>query len=646
MPKPDWQEICYKSVQYFHTDNQWREISVTWNRVQDAAGITIKTPSDAEPALMGQLKNVQGKHTLADMVTANCWWEIDIKSQNIFISRRLAKTLLLAEDAAVIPLSRFLDTVHPEDLGNFAAALYSVDTMESSVYSRSVRRDGSQISFNSFAVGKYNDQGEMVRIVGCSHNMSDRLDCQNELDDCLNHFGLITQNAPVVYLAGDMSGRCGYISPNSKAIIGIDSLADNRIDFSPIHNEDRERVRVEAAGILYQNTAGIIRCRIKVANGDYHWFMIHLQTVPDTKREPIQFIAFIQDIAKEMDWKQHSSYLRIHDPLTNVYNRAYFLEETQRLQQEENVRLCLVLVDVNGLNLINHSLGNEKGDEALVEVAQILRNSFSGNHMISRIGGGEFGVFVYDTDQENVERMCARIENACRQTQRRMIPLSISWGIAERRDKTMNMNEVFTLAEKRLYWHKTLERSSLHSQTILALKQALRSRNLETAEHMQRIGNLVVKLGRLFELESSEIDRLILLASLHDIGKMAIPDRILNKPGRLTDKEMEIMKTHCREGSRIAGASHVLSAIANEILCHHERWDGTGYPVGLKGEGIPLLSRMISVVDAYDVMTSKRVYKEAMSHEAAVQELRRCEGTQFDPDIVERFIRILETNRA
>ena len=166
-------------------------------------------------------------------------------------------------------------------------------------------------------------------------------------------------------------------------------------------------------------------------------------------------------------------------------------------------------------------------------------------------------------------------------------------------------------------------------------------RSFETEEHAERIGSLCAVVGEHLHLSHDDIDRLKLFAYLHDIGKIGISDQILNKPGPLNDDELLVMKTHPEIGYRIAMASPDFASIADLILTHHERWDGTGYPNRIAGERIPLLSRILAVADAYDAMTEDRVYRKAMSREAAMEEIRKNAGTQFDPQIAALFLEIV-----
>ncbi|HOO27199.1 MAG TPA: HD-GYP domain-containing protein, partial [Lachnospiraceae bacterium] len=191
-----------------------------------------------------------------------------------------------------------------------------------------------------------------------------------------------------------------------------------------------------------------------------------------------------------------------------------------------------------------------------------------------------------------------------------------------------------------MYQTKLLESKSMRGNTINALMTTLDEKSEETKAHTLRLSDICLKIAEQLEQHTEIKNRLALLAVLHDIGKVGIPDHILGKPEALTEDEWQIMKTHPEIGYRIASNVPELHAVANEILHHHEKWDGTGYPSGLKGEKIPINCRILSVVDSYDAMTNDRVYRKARTHEQAMDELRRFAGIQFDPIIVAAFAAI------
>ena len=206
------------------------------------------------------------------------------------------------------------------------------------------------------------------------------------------------------------------------------------------------------------------------------------------------------------------------------------------------------------------------------------------------------------------------------------------------------MESIVREAEDRMYSRKLLERQSISSSIISSLERTLQEKSQETEEHAFRMRELALKLGNILELSEDKLNELSLLASLHDVGKIAISNDILMKKGKLTKKEWEMMKKHTEVGYDICNSSPQLTIIADAVLSHHEWWDGSGYPQGLKGEEIPLTARIISIVDAYEVMTHDRAYKKAISESEAINELKRCSGTQFDPNLIEIFINIIENN--
>jgi HD-GYP domain-containing protein (c-di-GMP phosphodiesterase class II) len=265
---------------------------------------------------------------------------------------------------------------------------------------------------------------------------------------------------------------------------------------------------------------------------------------------------------------------------------------------------------------------------------------------LSRVGGDEFSILLPRTSSQEAQDIVYRIQAACQSLKvnvlKEAMNLSVSLGHATKTKTTEAFSYISKLAEDYMYRRKLLERESFHSTLLDTLRVSLFERSHETEEHASRLIYLSSKLGTAIGLSKDDLNDLALLSSLHDIGKINIDNRILEKPGKLTDDEWLEMKKHPAIGYRIAMASTGLRSIAEYILCHHERWDGAGYPQGLKGKNIPLLSRVISIVDAYDAMTSDRPYRKALTKQAAQAEISKNSGTQFDPDIAATFLTLLD----
>ncbi|GAG54692.1 unnamed protein product, partial [marine sediment metagenome] len=215
------------------------------------------------------------------------------------------------------------------------------------------------------------------------------------------------------------------------------------------------------------------------------------------------------------------------------------------------------------------------------------------------------------------------------------------FGISTKEKPDQNIKVIIKEAEDNMYRSKLLERKSISSSIISSLERTLWEKSHETEEHAKRLKRIAIKLGNTINLPESKLDELSLLSTLHDIGKIAIPEGILLKKDKLTKNEWKVIKRHPEIGYNIAASSFQIKHIAEAILTHHECWDGSGYPQGLKGEDIPITARIINIIDAYDVMTHDRHYRKAISEEEAIEEIKRCAGTQFEPKLVDKFIEII-----
>ena len=357
-------------------------------------------------------------------------------------------------------------------------------------------------------------------------------------------------------------------------------------------------------------------------------------------------VSLLRNITKQKQRENKIKYLNFHDKLTGLYNREYFQEELKRLDVERQLPLSILVGDVNGLKMVNDAFGYQAGNQLLNNIAKILKKVCREEDIISRVGGDEFAFLFPNTKRQTVEKIQQRIEMQCRNHEADPIIPSIALGVATKNSKEQDINKILTLAEDRMYKHKLVENNSFRNCIISSLEKSLLEKSDETEKHNYRLKEFALKIGEKLNLENDKLDELEILTRLHDIGKIAIPDSILKKPGALNEEEWDKMKEHPEIGYRIAAASKELAAIADKILSHHERWDGTGYPNGLTGEEIPLLSRIASVVDAYDAMTNDRVYRKAMDEEEAKKELIDCAGTQFDPQIVEVFVTEILENDA
>src|SRR5207302_10254717 len=353
--------------------------------------------------------------------------------------------------------------------------------------------------------------------------------------------------------------------------------------------------------------------------------------------------------------------LALTDPLTGLGNHRNFHERLQREllnAEEQRTPLTLCFVDIDDFKKVNDRFGHPSGDRVLSQVAGRLRQGGEA----CRLGGDEFALLLVDHD-EGMARAAANsvVERIADVDFDHIGKVTVSAGLATFPLQGVGRDELIRLADSALYWAKEhgknrvrlyrpdvvelAELKRLASGPDLAaryraaasLAKAVDARDTYTGSHSERVSELAARVASCIGLDAEQVELTRLAGSLHDLGKLAIPEEILRKPGELTDSERLVLERHPMIGFRMLDSLGV-DPVADVVLHHHERWDGAGYPDGLRGDAIPLGARIIFVADAYDAMTSDRVYRAKRSAEAALAELERCSGTQFDPEIVAAFV--------
>ena len=292
------------------------------------------------------------------------------------------------------------------------------------------------------------------------------------------------------------------------------------------------------------------------------------------------------------------------------------------------------------MNLINDSFGHTKGDEFLQKAANAMKNGCRADDIIARLGGDEFVAILPNTNTAEAEVIINRIRANLLEDKLNNLPISVSFGHGTKEDIDQNIQEIFKTAEDDMYKQKLYESSSMRSRTVDLIMNTLYEKNIREMLHSKRVAEYCEALAIKMNFDNENINKIRLAGLMHDIGKIAIDEGILNKVEKVTQIEFNEIKRHSEIGYRILNSVYEFSEIAAFVLDHHERWDGQGYPKGLRGEQISIQGRMICVADAFDAMTRERTYKEKLSLTQAIDEIRRCAGTQFDPEITENFIEV------
>jgi len=348
--------------------------------------------------------------------------------------------------------------------------------------------------------------------------------------------------------------------------------------------------------------------------------------------------ALLRDISERNKMEQQLEYLSYHDQLTGLYNRRFFVEELKRLDVKRNFPLSIVMADVNGLKLINDSFGHVVGDQLLKKVAEVMTKGCRADEIIARLGGDEFVILLPKTDAHETELIFKRVQDLALKEKISSVDISVSFGWETKNNQEEDIEEIFKKAEDHMYKKKLFESPSMRGKTLKAIINALYEKDKREETHSRGVSTLCEKMGYALCLTEEGIEELKTVGLLHDIGKIAIEKSILNKQGKLTEDEWQEIKRHPEIGYRLLNTVNNMSDMAGYVLCHHERWDGCGYPKGLKGAEIPLQSRIIAVADTYDAMINERSYRSALPEDIALDELRSNAGLQFDPELVRIFI--------
>ena len=379
-------------------------------------------------------------------------------------------------------------------------------------------------------------------------------------------------------------------------------------------------------------------------DGSTFYGEISIALLKDSEGYVKGFKGIGKDVTERIENEKRLQYLSMHDHLTNIYNRTFFETELARLDKSREYPVTIISADLDGLKLINDTMGHEAGDKLLQGCALVLRKSLRNSDILARVGGDEFSAILPGTDKKTGETVVRRIrQNVNKYNQKnKELLLGISLGVATAEKIDYSLSDLFKRADDMMYRDKLYSSTSSRSKIVQSLLAALAERDYITEGHARRLEELCRAVGEKIELSSHQLSDLALLAQVHDLGKVGIPDTILFKPGPLNEEEWEIMRGHPEKGFRIASSSPDLSGVAELILKHHERCDGKGYPLGLKGTQIPVECRILAMVDAFDAMISQRPYNKTKTPEEAIKEIETCAGSQFDPNLVPVFLTILK----
>ncbi len=591
---------------------------------------------------------------------AEGYFELDFSGNFIFFNETVCEAFGYSREELLGMNNRdYCSKETAEQMYQDFSTVYSTDQPLKQREYEIITKQGSKKTVEISAHLLKDKENQPMGFNGVARDVTERKQSERALKEREKKYRLLADNiGDVVWTAviqNDGSLLCTYISPSVRHVLGYtpEEVINYNLDFNRIFNPSssskmyelmKEILDGQNQATEHENFPRRIEVEYICKNGLPIWCEIIITLHKDDKGRLIGIQGVTRDIHERKTMEQQLRELNQFDSMTGLYNRAVFEHEMEKLQNSEQSPIGIIICDVDGLKWINDTLGHQAGDELLIKASDIIKSCFRKRDIVARIGGDEFAVLLPETDEEDIENVCSRIRKAVEfhNNQEPKPPLALSIGHAVNNNKTLH--NLFKEADNKMYKEKLHSSQSSRSAVIETLTSTLEARDYLTEEHSNRMEELVINIGKFIGLSEDKLNNLALLAKFHDLGKLGIPDRVLFKPGPLTDEEYQVVQRHSEIGHKIALSGPKLKQVADFILKHHEWWNGQGYPFGLRGEETPLECRLLSLLDAYDAMTSDRPYRRAMTKEEALEEIKRCSGSQFDPRLAEYFIEFVNMN--
>lgn len=493
-------------------------------------------------------------------------------------------------------------------------------------------------------VSLYYLEGKKEGVIFTSRDISSRIKSDLALKDSEEKYRTLVENLAEVVVVIDQNGKIEYVTPNIEEISEFSPEEILRNKYAHyILQEDRKKIMKEFSQEISEKIS-VTEARLKARNGKFKWVNIKAKKTYD-KDNNYYIQCVINDITERKMAEEEVKYLSYHDTLTGLYNRRYFDEITEKIDRIENLPLTVITADVNGLKLANDAYGHEMGDGLLKVASRILLEAAGTEDYIIRLGGDEFLIILINTGEEEAKKVVEKILNTDPPVRVGALEVSIAAGYSVKTSDDQDLNTVIANSDAAMYKNKLAAGKIMRKRLVDSIISELEESIPGEKEHIRRVGVYSAMIGKAIGLSPAEVKEVQRAARVHDIGKVALDKELFLKKDKLTAEEYALVKRHPEISYRILKTIDEYASLAEAVLYHHVRPDGLGYPEGLKAGEIPVLSSILSVADAFEAMTGKRNYKESLSFEDAILELRDKSGTQFNPQIVDAFINILSEGK-
>ncbi|NDL67795.1 PAS domain S-box protein [Anaerotalea alkaliphila] len=530
-----------------------------------------------------------------------------------------------------------LEHIHPADRGKAMDRLKrDLEDTRSEFECRFFTKDGQTrwISSKSSPVLK---NGQVVGFQGASRDITER----KRAEEQERFYSTVLMNISDAIVVTDEDFRITHCNRKMEELYGYTrkELLGRRPDLlnaEPEAGEVQEDIYGKvSAGMDYEGESLNLR-------KDGSTFLCEYKVTPILGEDgtPYAYIGIQRDVTLKRQRERQIEYLSFHDQLTGLYNRRYLEDARTRLDTPRNLPFSIMVLDVNGMKLVNDAFGHDMGDRLLRAVADLVKNACREDDIVARVGGDEFVILLPKTSGEQAESIRNRILKAAAKADLEPVVVSLAVGYGVKTSQEEDILEVQKETDARMYEDKVRYGKTMRSQSMSLILRNINLKHDRERSHAERVSRYCGEIALALGLGHREENDLKTLGAIHDAGKIVIPGEILNKEGELTPEEWEVVRRHPEIGYQLVRNVDEYASLADYVHHHHENWDGTGYPAGLQGEEIPLPSRIVAVADAYEAMTAQKPYGKSRTGEEALEELERCAGTRFDPKVVEAFLRI------
>ncbi|MCR5725380.1 MAG: HD domain-containing protein [Treponema sp.] len=431
----------------------------------------------------------------------------------------------------------------------------------------------------------------------------------------------------------DIDGLLVDFNTDAAALFALDTALISRMSLPEFLK------RAVGSQFRERTTSTVEEVVVPDASGAQQVFKLDYTKLYDQKQKSLGTLLLFHNVTELKTLYNTMEKAAMTDMITGLASKVMLEKKIAEINLYRKYPYCAVVGSINGLNLISAGFGENSETAAIMHVADVLRSHLRASDFAA-YADGNMVVLMTDTLESEARLVFSRISDILSHDQTFNFKLSFEYGVAEKFSKDSDIQLTIAQAQAVMLKRKLISHSYAEASIVESLQKALRESSFETELHSIRVSELSVKIAEKLNLPAEEYEDLKLLALFHDIGKLSVPSELLSKPEKLSEEESQIMMMHTINGSKVAMASKELASVARGILCHHEHWDGTGYPNGFSGEQIPYLARIVAVADAYDVMTHDRPWMQAMAPDVAVDRIRAQSGKQFDPSVIKAFLQL------